>query len=137
EVSGGDADVGPVALDGSLEEGLHLAIDLLAQSADLALRDAAGAHRLDQVVNRAGRDALDVGFMDDCGERLLGQAARLQEAREVGALPELGNAQLDAAGACLPVAVPVAIALYQTQRARLSSCGPRSHWLGPSGSALF
>ena len=76
--------------------------------------------RLDQVVDRAGRDALDVGFLDDGGERLLGHAARLQEAGEVGALPELGDAQLDGAGARLPVAIPVAVALCQPLRALLA-----------------
>lgn len=36
----------------------------------------AHAHGLDQVVDRAGRDPLDVGLLDDGGQRLLGHAAR-------------------------------------------------------------
>ena len=78
------------------------------------------AHGLDQVVDRTRRDALDVGFLDHCGERFLGHAARLQEAREVGALPELGDAQLDGAGARLPVPVTIAVALGEPQRVLLA-----------------
>jgi hypothetical protein len=37
-------------------------------------------HRLHQRVDRAGRDALDVGFPDHRGQRLLGHPARLEEA---------------------------------------------------------
>ncbi|MGY4299186.1 hypothetical protein ACVWXN_007281 [Bradyrhizobium sp. i1.4.4] len=75
---------------------------------------AAHAHRLHQIVHRAGRDTLHVGFLHHGGERLLGHAARLQEAREVGALAQLGNAQFDRAGAGLPDPVAVAVALGQT-----------------------
>jgi hypothetical protein len=35
-ISGVEPDIGPVALDGAPEEGLHLLVDLLAQPADLA-----------------------------------------------------------------------------------------------------
>lgn len=41
-----DPQVWPVALDGAFEEGLHLAVDLLAQSRHLALGDTAHAHGL-------------------------------------------------------------------------------------------
>ena len=95
-------------------------VDLLAQPADLALGDAAHAHGLDQVVDRAGRDALDVGLLDHRGQRLLGHPARLQEAREVAALAQLGDAQLHRAGPGLPVAVAVAVALGQPLGARLA-----------------
>ena len=122
-VGGVDPEIGPVALDRPVEEGLHLAVDLLAQPADLALGDAAHPHRLDQLVDRAGRDALDVGFLDHRGERLLGHPPRLQEAREVAALAQLGDAQLDRAGAGLPVAVAVAVALGQPLGALLAVAG--------------
>src|SRR5262249_1695013 len=55
-VGGVDPQIGPVAFDRAMEEGLHLLVDLFAQPADLALGDAAHPHRLDQVVDRAGRD---------------------------------------------------------------------------------
>ena len=72
--------VGPIAFERPVEEGLDLAVDLLAQPADLALGDAAHPHRLHQLIDRAGRDALDVGFLDDRGQRLLGHPPRLEKA---------------------------------------------------------
>ena len=80
----------------------------------MALGDAAHPHRLHQVVDRAGRYALDIRLLDHGGERLLGHPARLQKAREVGALTQFGNAQLDRTGAGLPDPVAVAVALGQT-----------------------
>ena len=47
-----------------------------------------------------------VGFLDHRRERLLGHAARLQEGREITALAQLGDAQLDGPGAGLPNPVP-------------------------------
>jgi hypothetical protein len=87
------------------------------------LGDAAHAERLDQIVHRARGDALDVGFLDDGRKRLLGHASRLQEAGKARALPELRNAQLDRAGARLPIALTVAIALGQTLGALLAQSG--------------
>jgi hypothetical protein len=65
DVGAVDPEVGPVALDRAFQEGLHPAIDLLAQPAHLALGDPGHAERLDQVVDRAGRDALDAGLPAD------------------------------------------------------------------------
>ena len=123
QVGGVDPQIGPVALDRPVEEGLHLAVDLLAQPRHLALGDAAHPHRLDQVVDRAGRDALDVGLLDHRGQRLLGHPPRLQEAGEVAALPQLRDAQLDRAGARLPVALAIAVALGQPLGALLAVAG--------------
>ena len=119
-VGGVDPQVGPLALDGAVKEGFDPLVDLLAEAADLALRDPAHAHRLDQVVHRAGRDALDVGLLDDSRQRLLGHPPRLQEAGEGAALAELGDAKLDGTGPRLPVPVAVAVALGQPQRALLA-----------------
>ena len=71
------------------------------------------AHRLHQIVDRACRDALDVGFLDHRHQRLLRRPARLQEAREVAAPPQLGDRQLDPARTRVPVAVAVAVAVVQ------------------------
>src|SRR3546814_6402814 len=51
------------------------------------------------------------GFLDDRGQRLLGQAPGLQEGREVAPLAQLGNPQFDRAGTGLPVPVAVAVAM--------------------------
>src|SRR5207245_7019778 len=106
-----EPEIRPLALQRPVEEGGDLAIDLAAQAADLAFRDAGHAHRTDQLVDRAGRYALDVSFLDHRGERLLGHPPRLQEAREITAPAQLGDAQLDRTGARLPapIAVPIAV----------------------------
>src|SRR6202023_2049282 len=101
----------PFALDGPVEEGRDLAVDLAAQPADLALGDAGHAHRTDQLVDRARRDALDVGLLDHRRQRLLRQPARLEEARKVASFPQFWDAQFHRPGAGLPVAVAISIAL--------------------------
>src|SRR5215212_9882635 len=112
---------------GNLELGMRVSLPrtswIASTSAHLALRDAAHAERLDEVVDRAGRDTLDVGLLHDGGERLLGEPPRLQEAWEVRALAQLRDAQLDRAGACLPGALPIAVALRQTLWALLAIGG--------------
>lgn len=49
------------------------------KSADLALGHAARAHGLDQIVDRASRDTVDIGLLDHRYEGLLGRAARLRK----------------------------------------------------------
>jgi hypothetical protein len=66
------------------------------------------------VTSALSRDALDVGLLDHRGERLLGHPPRLEEAREVAALAQLGDAQLDRPGPGLPVAIAIAVTLGQT-----------------------
>src|SRR5438874_10401190 len=65
-------DIGPLAFERTVEEGRDLAVDLAAQPRYLALGDAGHAHRTDQLVDRAGRHALDIGLLDHRGQRLLG-----------------------------------------------------------------
>ncbi len=48
-----DPQVGPVAFQRAVEEGAHPLVDLGAETAHLALRDAAHPERLDEVVDRA------------------------------------------------------------------------------------
>ena len=61
--------------------------------------DTQGLH---QIVDRAGRDALDIGFLDHCRQRLLGHPARFEKAGEVAALAQPGNVQLNLASSGLP-----------------------------------
>jgi hypothetical protein len=115
-----DPKIRPLTLDGTVEERTHPLVDLLAEPRDLALRHARAAHGLHEVIDRAGRDTLDVGLLDHSGERLLGHPARLQEAGEVRALAQLRDAQFDRAGPRLPVSVTVAVALDQSLGALLA-----------------
>ena len=85
-----DPQVRPVTFQRAREEGVHPLVDLSAQPRDLALADPAHPHRLDQLVHRAGGDALDVRFLDHGGEGFLGRAARFEETREVAALRSFG-----------------------------------------------
>ena len=114
DIGGVEPDVGPVALDRAAEEGLHPLVYLRAEPRDLALADALHAHGAHQVVDRAGRDALDIGFLDHRGQGLLGQPPGLEEDREVAAAPQLGDAQLDRAGPGLPIPVAVAVVRIPT-----------------------
>jgi len=93
-----DPQIGPVAFKRATQEGFYLLVDLLAQSADLALGDAGHAHGLDQIIDRAGRDAVYVGFLHHCGRRLLRQPARLQESRKLAALAQLRKRSSTVAG---------------------------------------
>lgn len=52
-----------------------------------------------------------------------GHAARFEEARKVGTLPELRDAQFDRAGPRLPIALAVAVALSEPQRGLLAIAG--------------
>ncbi len=70
---------------------------ILAQRRDLRLGDAGHSERLDKVIDLARRHTLDPGFLDDGGECLLRRLARLQEGREVGALAQLGDLQVQRA----------------------------------------
>ena len=54
---------------------------------------------------------MHIGFLDYRRQRLLGHPPRLQEAREVTALPQLRDPQLDGSGPGLPIAIAVAVAL--------------------------
>jgi hypothetical protein len=122
-VGGVDPQIRPVALDRALEEGLHPLVDVLAEPAHLALGDAGHAERLDQIVDGPGRDALDVGFLDHGGERLLRHAPGFQETGEVAPLAQLRDAQLDRAGAGFPIPLTVAVALHQPLGRTLAVAG--------------
>ncbi len=93
QVSGVEPQIAPFAFDRPLQEGRDPLIDVLAQLGNLALRDAAEPHGLDQLVDPAGREAANPGFLDDRNQRLLGDFARLQKGRKIGALAQLRDMQ--------------------------------------------
>src|SRR5207253_7268167 len=115
-----EPEIGPVALQRPIEKRGDLVVDLTAQSADLAFRDARHAHGFDQIIDRACRHAVHISLLDNRGEGFLGQAPRLQKHREVAALAQLWDAQLDRPGAGLPDPVSVAIAVIDAVRAALA-----------------
>src|SRR3954447_24077996 len=97
--------IGPGALDGAGEKGIHPLIDLRAQARDLAFGDAGRAHGLDDVIDSSRRDAMDIGLLDHGRERLLSRAPRLQESRKVGALAQLRDGEINPPGSRLPGAL--------------------------------
>lgn len=94
-------------------------LQTLLRAADLRARDALDPEDPDQVVDQAGRDPFDVRLGDDGDKRPLRPTALLQKPRrEVRALVELGDPQIDRAGAGVPapLAVPVALVVRSALR---------------------
>jgi hypothetical protein len=102
-----------------VEEGVHALVDVLAQLRDRALADPGQAHRLDQLVHAPGGDAADPRLLDDGDERLLAHLPGLEEGREVAALAELGDAQLQGPEPGVERALAVAVAPVQPLRGAL------------------
>src|SRR5215213_831250 len=86
--------VGVIALQGPGAERLDLLIQPSADPADLRAADAQ-AETLDELVDAAGGDAADIGLLNHREQCLLGPSPRLEEAREVAALADLRDLQLD------------------------------------------
>ena len=105
--------VGVAALERPLSERLDLLVEAGADARDLALGDAQ-PERLDDLVDLARRDTGDVGLLDHRHQRLLGTLARLQEAREVAALADLRDLQLDLARPGVPAPRPIPVAMRRT-----------------------
>jgi hypothetical protein len=100
------------ALERPVAEGVDLLVEALADPRDLTLRDAQ-PERLDHLIDLPGRDAGDVGLLHDRDECVLAAPARLEEAREVAAAPELRDRQLELAGTRRPRARPVTVAVRE------------------------
>jgi hypothetical protein len=119
---GVEPDVAGAALERPAAERVDLLIKASADARDLALGDPQ-PERLDQLVNLSRRDAAHVRLLDHADQCLLAAAARLEERRNVRAAPDLRNRQLDLAGACVPAARPVAVAMRQPLRVALAVLG--------------
>jgi hypothetical protein len=111
EVGGIEPQIGPFALQRPFEEGIHPLVDVLAQLADGAFADAAQPHGLHQVLDAAGGDAADPGFLDHRDQGFLWGFARLQEGRKVAALAQLRYPQLKRAKAGVEAAVAKSVAV--------------------------
>ena len=91
EVGGIQVDIGvAAALQRPAQEGLHLLVDLLTDTAHLGLGDAAlGAQRRHQGIDLPGGDATDVGLHDHCVQGLIDPAAGLEDRGEKASGPQL------------------------------------------------
>src|SRR5690606_29787067 len=86
-------------------------IEVGADPGDLGLRHTRAAHRLDQVIDAAGADAVDVGLHHHRVERLVDAAAGLEDDWKERPLPQLGDPQLHVTGGGGQHPRPVAVAL--------------------------
>ena len=113
QVSGIEPQIGPVALQRLRQERVHPLIYVGIEAANLALRHAACAHGLHQVVRRARQDASDESFLDHRQECFLGYPTRFKEAWQVASLPQLRDLQryLPGAGVLVPLVVSIPLDL--------------------------
>ena len=111
------------ALQRPLAERLDLIVQRPAQRADAVLAHAMDAELLDEAVDLAGRDTVDVGLHHDRDDRLLTAPPRLKERREVRARPLLGDLQLDLADPRLPPPRPIPVAMRHPVRGHLAMPG--------------
>ena len=97
---------------------LDVLVELVGHHRDLRLRQPGDAQGLHQLVHPPGRDPEQVAGRHHAGQRPLGALAPLQEPLgEVGALAQLGDRDVEGAGAGVEVAVPVAVAAVDPLRA--------------------
>jgi len=112
------------AFERTLPEGAHLLVKLTAERGDTVLRHPLQAQLLDQTVDLARRDAVDVRLQHHGHDRLLAPPPRLEEAREVGwARAGARDRELDLSHPRLPLARPVAVAVRPSLRAHLAASG--------------
>src|SRR5499427_122054 len=110
QVGGIEPQIRPLAGERAIEKGMHAFVDLLAQFGDLRLADPRQPHRLNQIVDTAGRHAADPRFLDHRDQRLLRTLAGFEKRREIAALPQFWDPQLQRAEPGIEGALAVAIA---------------------------
>jgi hypothetical protein len=94
-------------------EALDLGVEAGAHPADLAPADPIDPQRPDEVVHPAGADAGDVRLLDDREQRPLGPPPRLEEARQVRAVADARDGQLDRPDPGVPAPLAIAVAVGQ------------------------
>ena len=98
-------------------------VELLADAADVGLGDPQ-PEPLDKLIDAPRRNAEHIGLLDDRQQRLLGPLPGLQKAREIAALPELGDLQLQLPRPGVPAPRPIPVAMRRPiLRATLTTAG--------------
>jgi hypothetical protein len=111
-------------VQGSVAECGHLLVKMLGHRTDLGLRQLGHAERLGELLDAAGGYAEQVSGGDHRDEGLLGPPAAFEEpVREATALTQLGDGQFDGAGAGVPLARAVAVAVVDAFVADLAVFG--------------
>jgi hypothetical protein len=106
----------------ALAEGLDLFVEQPGDPRHLAPADPQ-PQRLDELVDPPRADAADIGLLDDGDQRLLGSLSGLQKAREVAALTDLGDLQLDLTRPRVPAPRPIAIVMRRPILGALTALG--------------
>src|SRR3954451_15423190 len=119
---GVDEQVRVAALQRALAEGPDLLVEQGGDPADLGLGDAQ-PEALNELIDPPRRDAAHVRLLDHRDQRLLAALARLQERREVAALADLRDLQLDLTRARVPAPRPIAVAMRRTVLGALAMGG--------------
>src|SRR4051812_23467054 len=101
--------------DTPIEDTVGAMVDLVraGKVRHLGLSEAGRPHGFDEVVHGPGRDPMDIGLLDHGRERLLGRAPRLEEGREVRALAQLGDGEVDPACPGVPGPLAIAVAVIE------------------------
>src|SRR3954447_26276448 len=110
---GVDEQIGVAALKRPLPERLDLLVEQPRDPAHLTLGDPQPA-TLDELIDPPRRHSADIRLLHHADERLLAALARLQQAREVAALADLRDLQLDLTRARVPPPRPIAVAMRRT-----------------------
>ena len=109
---GVEPEVGILALERPPSKRLDPLVELAAERRDPVLGHPVDAELLDEAVDLAGRDPVDVGLHHDRDDRLLGRAAGLEEGGEVGLAGALsGDEQVELADPGLPAPGAVAVSV--------------------------
>src|SRR5581483_9554069 len=104
-------------------EALDLGIQALAQARDLTLAQPCQPQGLDEIIDLARADAMDVGLLHDRDQRLFGPPAWLQQAGKIAAIAHAWHAERNRAHARVPLPFAVAVALPQPRRRALVPFG--------------
>ncbi len=118
-----DERVGP-GVERPVAERGDLLVEMLGHRADLGLRHLGDAEGFGELLDPARGNAQQVGGGDHTDQGLLGPAAALEEpAREVTALTQLGDGEFDGAGAGIPLARAISVAVVDAFVADLPVLG--------------